>query len=323
MSNDELIVKKVDQKDLESFILEGTRYGSAMITKNKLISGFPKPKEILEIPNDPEKQCAIENIVPKKRYGDREGEGFEVRADIILADTIPSRDLQLYTSHTTLKQSAQISVLRPEQIMEEFKNNTNDNPITIGCLRLCISGQGIDVKYDFAIRINKELKFDWYPVISISERLYDTAVSNSFDPKDRMEFTKAINELIELRDKFTILWYGVQLALLNPVIKGRVHRTTIPAPEDLSKGPSKNKNKKTPKRYVKRITIGDISDIEIGETRKPHSISEPFWWVSGHMRNQKVKDGHKLIFVQGYWKGPLREQAEQIYSEPRQRELVQ
>ena len=227
-------------------------------------------------------------------------------------------------NNTALSVSAQVSVIEPDQIVEQFKSSTDDRPIVIGCLRITVTkiSTGTDVKFDFAIRMNRDVLIDWYPVISIPEPMYDQIASGKLNISDKTKFINIINEAIEFRDEFLIFWFGIQLALLNPVIKERVHKTTMPIPEKLNKQTKKKNAKKSPKKYVKRITIDDISDIEIGATKNPHSITEPFWWVSGHMRNQKVKGGHKMTFIQGYWKGPLKEQAEKIYGEPRQRELV-
>ena len=43
------------------------------------------------------------------------------------------------------------------------------------------------------------------------------------------------------------------------------------------------------------------------------------WYVTGHWRNQATKDGHRKIFIQGYWKGISRDTKT---ADPRERELV-
>ena len=100
--------------------------------------------------------------------------------------------------------------------------------------------------------------------------------------------------------------------LLNPVIAYRCKRETIPDPNVKS-----NKNKKGPKKYVKKLIIGDLSDMEFGEKKSKH-IKEPFWWVTGHWREYK---SGKKIFIEGYWKGPFRKYGI-ANTEPREREMV-
>ena len=317
--NNEVSIIQLKENEVKRTIIEGTTYGSTMLTMNKMASGFPKPKEIMNVSLDPDKNRDLLKVIPDIRENE-ESVGYRLKADIILAGTIPAEDLMLVRNPNedapdTI--TAQFMHLDPEQIIAHLKQEQDaERPIMIGCHRIIYKfPKANPVVVDSAVRISRDLEFDWYPIFSVSVEHYRT-FSN---PALHNKIIGLMNTFIDVRDKAMTIWYATQLALLNPVIKERFHRETIPAPAALVKS---SKNKKAPKKYVKRITIGDISDIEIGKTKKSHSISEPFWWVSGHMRNQKVRDGHKLIFIQGYWKGPLREQAEQIYSEPRQRELV-
>ena len=137
-----------------------------------------------------------------------------------------------------------------------------------------------------------------------------TAFANA-DERSLSEFAECLKAS---REMSISVWLGIQLALLNPVIKERTRVETIP---DLNNNSTK-KGKKPPKRYVKKVTIGDISDMNFGPQRKNH-ITEPFWWVTGHWREYK---SGKKVFIQGYWKGPFREFGNIYENEPRERELV-
>ena len=115
-------------------------------------------------------------------------------------------------------------------------------------------------------------------------------------------------------------WYGLQVALLNPQIK-------LVFTENSTKGtyeiPSKRKLKKGEKRpaskikYIKRYTITDAVFNECLE--RSYIRKKLCWYVTGHWRNQAVKDGHKRIFIQGYWKGVARDSKN---ADTREREVV-
>ena len=333
---------KYPKNDLENFDtveVEGIAgYGTALVTTAPFAS-FPKPKESIHL--DIKTMNKLLNFIPTgdsnldystwSREKSLNLKPFAVKGDIIIAETIPAKDIIMtmdMSSGETV--TAQFIVCDSESILEQLKEHPG-TPAIAGVVRIIpvmssikapksvIEAVGFDRGYDCFIRINHNLEIDWYPGLSVNSKLHALYAAN-IKERDvdvwRMEF---IHNLIRFRDMAILVWYGLQLALLNPVIKERVRRETIPY-EDNKKRPSKS-GKKTPKKYVKRIILGDISDIPIGKSSS-HEMKESFWWVSGHMRNQKVKDGHKLIFIQGYWKGPLRETAEKLYDAPRERELV-
>ena len=110
-------------------------------------------------------------------------------------------------------------------------------------------------------------------------------------------------------------FYSINVALLNPVIKEIYERKTIRVPMENVKKHSKNKTKQKIK-YVKRHNM-TIDDISTEFTKRGIVRKTMVWFVTGHWR--KYKSG-KRIFIQGYWKGALRELKSTI--EPRERELV-
>lgn len=115
-------------------------------------------------------------------------------------------------------------------------------------------------------------------------------------------------------------WYGLQVALLNPQIK-------LVFTENSTKGtyeiPSKKKLKKGEKRpapkikYIKRYTITEA--VFNDAIKRSYVHTKMSWYVTGHWRNQAVKDGHKRIFIQGYWKGVARDSKT---ADIREREVV-
>ncbi len=311
--------------------------GKAFLTTNTVASGYPKPKEVIYL--DGNRMYDLFNIIPsfnkknvekaRKTMGSLTGE--QISTDIILAGTLPSKDIQIcYSESESGMFRGQIMVMEPEEIINTiqlYKKEDPDKAITIGAIKIeCEfdANTNSPLRYTFQspLRISSNIMhIDWFPMLSCQKSTYDLITSKI--KSDRFFVEKFIDIAIHMRDVMLCSWIAIQMALLNPVIKQRFTKETIPAPEDNKKINTKNKSKKSPKKYIKRITMGDISDIKIGEKVKGrHQMTESFWWVSGFIRNQKTKDGHKLIFVQGYWKGPLREMAERLYNTPRERELV-
>ena len=109
-------------------------------------------------------------------------------------------------------------------------------------------------------------------------------------------------------------WYGVQIAMLHPVIK-EVFARPQTIKERVPKDERKDYGQKV-YRYVKHhIVNSDELDRKLygkGEFHR-HAL---IWYVTGHWRNYK---NGKTTFVQGYWKGALRETKQ---ADARKRELV-
>lgn len=94
------------------------------------------------------------------------------------------------------------------------------------------------------------------------------------------------------------IWYGLQIALQHPQIKDVFN--TASSSVDVAKGntsPSKKRKTQYIKKHYKNGKISKI--IEAHRHRKTLC-----WYVIGHWRNYK---NGRFIFINGYWKGPLRE----------------
>jgi len=110
------------------------------------------------------------------------------------------------------------------------------------------------------------------------------------------------------------LWYGTQLALLHPLLK-EVFRNPQRTPMPAEPTGSKKRKKKPPLRYIKRHVL-NADKLEAAV--KGHVEWKTLCWrVIGHWRT--YKDGRK-VFINGYWKGPLRET--KALEEARLREVV-
>ena len=98
-------------------------------------------------------------------------------------------------------------------------------------------------------------------------------------------------------------WYAIQISLLNPLTKEIFANPKIERVFD----PTAKKNKKNRRitKYVKKhyITRNDLDQITKVNDHN-YKRSTLAWYVIGHIRH--YKNGTKK-FIQGYWKGPLRE----------------
>lgn len=106
------------------------------------------------------------------------------------------------------------------------------------------------------------------------------------------------------RQLYLVLWYIVQVLLLNPtIIKTDLLKSSgkekLPTQIGAMAATSnKKKSNKRKTKYVKRLYLNkDIFTSK--ETIIRHTMS---WYVTGHWRHYP----NKKVWVNGYWKGPLR-----------------
>lgn len=118
---------------------------------------------------------------------------------------------------------------------------------------------------------------------------------------DRAYMSKAITTDIPIvgLNGYMNTWYAIQIALLHPDIK-EVFQRPMKVPVHNRRTKSVNKRKT---QYIKvhRVDIDDIEKI----THEKGTINRKclVWYVIGHWR--EYKNGKK-VFIQGYWKGKLR-----------------
>lgn len=130
-------------------------------------------------------------------------------------------------------------------------------------------------------------------------------------------FKSNADGLFDTMFSYLRVWYGIQVGLLNPAIELVFKNNTDQKhPVAETKRDRKGKNK-TKIRYVKKLVITD--DVFDEALKRSYIHTKLCWYVTGHWRNQATKDGHKRIFIQGYWKGVARDTK---IADIRERELV-
>jgi len=115
------------------------------------------------------------------------------------------------------------------------------------------------------------------------------------------------------------IWYSVNTSLLNPVIKDVFVTHSKPTP--VSNGKTSGTNKRAKIRYIKQHIIS-MDDVNEAFEKRGFIRRSMIWYVTGHWREYK-KTG-KRIFIQGYWKGALRNMKDEAFAnlEAREREIV-
>ena len=158
--------------------------------------------------------------------------------------------------------------------------------------------------------------------IFIMDQICLYGCSSVIDYQNKM---RRFNTLIFSEDQMNMLarsilkmWYGIQVSLLNPVIKEGFHRETQLV-EKPTTTPNKKNMKKPPIRYKKVVYLNDEFIDSDERIKRIFTRKTQCWYVTGHWRNQSTKDGHKKIFIQGYWKGISRDTKT---ADPRERELI-
>lgn len=116
-----------------------------------------------------------------------------------------------------------------------------------------------------------------------------------------------------------MFFYVIECALLNPVIRCVYdeHSNKVPInPNNHSKKFKKSKNQRAHIKYVKRVKIESMKPIDEAFEKRGFIRKTMVWYVTGHWRNYR---SGKRIFIQGYWKGALRDAKT---GESRDREIV-
>ena len=141
----------------------------------------------------------------------------------------------------------------------------------------------------------------------ISNITYNIVENDSILKADPTLAINLARSITNIRDEVTVMmyvWYAIQVHLLNPLCQEYVHKETVP---DNTSQNSKKSQKKQPKKYIKRILIDmdKMTELGVGNATKNHTIKCPVWWVIGHWRTYKATG--KRIWIDGYWKGVLRD----------------
>lgn len=143
--------------------------------------------------------------------------------------------------------------------------------------------------------------------LGFSNNLKNLINDGAFLSKYDITPQKMIHEITSRAINMIKCWYGITLALLNPVLK-EYFKNDTKIRDQVSELSSKNNKSKQPKKakYIRRIVVNSdpIDDILFDKDKdgKVVRTKKLLWHVIGHW----VHRGDKVFFRHGYWKGPLR-----------------
>lgn len=229
----------------------------------------------------------------------------EVPADLLFSKTLPIKDIMIIEDI----QKIRVSIIDDyAQKIDAMKKNP-EKPLIIGAIEYSTEDDRVSFHCVFAMVLLYGMDNIMLQYCGENEK---EVLLQNFGVDPYYENSKSLEGLIScgpLSD-----WYFIQLSILNPVTK-----TLFSNPNTL-RIPVKNKpgevSKKRKCRYVKTYTIKSC-DIKKYLYDNNNKINRKClcWYVIGHWREYKT--GQK-IFIQGYWKGALKE-TKRNYDDGRER----
>ena len=152
----------------------------------------------------------------------------------------------------------------------------------------------------------------WEQPLHVSVELILMDKEDGKGPRWAWEIMDKLTSPEVIRDKDVIennvhlvmcLWYGIQVALLNPRLQVLLKN---PTKEKVYTRQGKGKDRKRVVKYVRKhyITPEGIDEALYGKGHRDFDRKTMAWYVIGHWR--QYKNGTRK-FINGYWKGPLRE----------------
>ncbi len=255
--------------------------------------------------------------------------------DIVFANTIPLKHMRCEVMDPdNLKRTWEINIMdkyifqktddspgesiSPDEAITKFAESGSDESLMyIGSVRTTIyTSSNTIIEFVVPLAISRDNMWTINQIVSYTV--------NGKDRAYRYDSTMAFDEEF-LAHQFrngVATFYAVNVLLLNPVIQEVFQNTvemipidTKPKKSSSSRAPSKHKI-----RYIKKIVI-NMDEIDRAFEKRGFIRHSMIWYVTGHWR--EYKNGKK-VFIQGYWKGALRNMKDTVFKdlEPRERELV-
>ncbi|MCM1213994.1 MAG: hypothetical protein NC548_05690 [Lachnospiraceae bacterium] len=139
---------------------------------------------------------------------------------------------------------------------------------------------------------------------------------------------KLIQTFWENAPHWMYIWYNIQFGMLHPIIRKVLASTSTSIPMQVTKSAKKKKRRSV--KYIRRHIVNatdiraalessSIVSSSTGSSDKKYHRHTMSWYVTGHWRTNK-KTG-KAKFIQGFWKGPLR-QVQRNLDDGRDREVI-
>lgn len=237
-----------------------------------------------------------------------------IPSDIVFAKSIPIMDCLLTQANKPDDPETETHRIIIFSDYETRIDNAKDEPVIIGCItidekettRTIMNPAGQPITYrssPILIPLLVQRGINGYGIGDIAVKVPAGHNINEFTDHAK-ENKQSFDLIYDVADHILKIWYGIQIALLHPVVKEIFINPTEEKHE--IKEPTRGGKKKTVIHYIKRHVINekDLKNRIYGTDKKTKNHIVMLWHVTGHWRN--YKDGKK-VFVKPYWKGPLRE----------------
>lgn len=249
-------------------------------------------------------------------YNPNHDENKDMSVDLFLSGTIPVKDMKFVGEFTQKEENrhnytkAEWTRVRLYENFHQLLQTESRNAVTVGQIIIGYPGHLLGV--DIVVKLKESQ-------VAIGHFIYYKRLGEKSASWCKEELDQYANYLLQF-------YLGIQLALLHPVTKEIYLKPPVMVEEineeEMKRHP-KREYKTPPLRYVKKIIIRgeDIDEngtVVIG--KKTFSRRKLIWRVAGHWRDQPTKTGIRRIWIDGYFKGPLRD-AKKL-EQARQREIV-
>jgi len=232
--------------------------------------------------------------------------GVTIPSDLFFAETIPLKDVRIVVDERKHPDGVVTSyrVVIFDDYAERVKLADENTPQMVGAT---IEYIGNEPKIIYPINILKGV--DIVLGGALGHRNLTPEAKTRFEDLPEADVGQHAVSLLET-------WYGIQIALLHPVVKDVFRRPRTIVDRDYR---HKGKGRKRKVKYIKQHVINATAiDIALdggspGITRRTLA-----WYVIGHWRT--YPDGRK-VFIKPYWKGALRD-LRRNFTE-REREIAQ
>ena len=229
-----------------------------------------------------------------------------IPADLLFSGTLPITDCDFRLTVESMSRVVEGRVCIHPDYKQLIENGKDEKAVIIGLIMLGLAGGVVGAPLAVTQGFN---------CIGVNEDLINFNLPES---GERSLSNVSVMDWIVFSCRMLGLWYGIQISLLHPVIKDVFANTRSTR---LRETVGQGKHKRRITRYVKKHYLNS-DELDTAINGKPegrsfvrHTLA---WYVIGHWRH--YANGNK-VFIQGYWKGALREMKRNMDS-GRDRELV-
>lgn len=222
-------------------------------------------------------------------------EDVTIPSDLFFAGTIPLMDCRIVVDETECCGDGKVVsyrvVIFPDYA-KQIRTAEANGPVNVGA----VLTDPVHGAYSF---------IPFYVVKGVDSLMF-SGIGYHGLPKEyvkRAEETVSMQSVAQMAISFLETWYGIQIALLHPVVR-EVFRHPRTAPDTTDSGVQRGKRKNRVKYVKVHVINSDALNTAMYGESKSYIRRALVWYVIGHWR--ACADGRKT-FVKPFWKGPLRE----------------